>query len=118
MLKDSKARSIIREVHPEICFWAFAGKKAMPHNKKKPEGRKERLTLLKECYPKKTKEIFENALCKFPRKVVAKDDILDTLVAALTARGDPSELESFPDKPQCDKKGLPMEMVYRSRPRC
>jgi len=112
MLEDSKARSIIREVHPEICFWAFAGKNAMPNNKKKPAGREERLDQLRK-WDTRTDSIFENALCKFLRKVVATDDILDALVAALTAKGDPSELESFPTKPQCDKNGLPMEMVYR-----
>ena len=120
MRQDPEARSKIREVHPEVCFWAFAGEKAMSYPKDKPEGQEERLALLQECYPKTNEinEIFENALCKFPRKVVAKDDILDALVAALTAKGDPSELESFPAKPQCDTEGLPMEMVYRSRPRC
>jgi len=117
MRQDPEARSIIREVHPEICFWAFAGEKAMPHNKKKLTGRNERFDLLQKCYPK-TKEIFDYSVGNFLRKVVGRDDILDALVAALTAKGDPGELESFPAKPQCDTEGLPMEMVYRSRPRC
>jgi predicted RNase H-like nuclease len=41
------ARKIIRETHPEICFWALTGSKPMDHYKKTPEGMKERLGLLK-----------------------------------------------------------------------
>ena len=43
---------------------------------------------------------------------VAKDDILDALVAAVTARVDHDRLKTIPDCPPKDCKGLPMEMVY------
>ncbi len=31
-------RNLIREIHPEICFWGLNGKKSMHYNKKTPEG--------------------------------------------------------------------------------
>ena len=34
----AKARAMVREVHPEVCFWALAGEKPMRHRKKDREG--------------------------------------------------------------------------------
>ena len=43
----------------------------------------------------------------------APDDILDALAAAVTAReGYPDRLETVPDEPPRDARGLPMEMVF------
>ncbi len=36
----------VREVYPEVCFWALAGRSPMKHNKRKKEGRRERLDVL------------------------------------------------------------------------
>ena len=30
-----KARKIIREIHPEVCFWALAGNRPMQYNRLK-----------------------------------------------------------------------------------
>ena len=46
---------------------------------------------------------------------VAKDDILDALVAAVTARCGHDRLQTIPNCPPKDCKGLPMEMVYYKR---
>ncbi len=51
---------------------------------------------------------------KYRRKDVAKDDVLDALVAAITALG---PLNSLPDPPELDDKGLPMQMLYRDTSR-
>ena len=45
----------------------------------------------------------------YPRKIVARDDILDALVAAVTGM---NELRTVPGNPEVDSCGLPMEMVY------
>lgn len=103
----------IREIHPEICFWALGGKKPMQHGKDTQDGRSERIKVLQgvEC---RAQNIFDDACKKFPkRKDVAMDDILDALVAAVTAReGSRSELHTLPENPPRDEKCLPMEMVY------
>ena len=84
----------------------------MPHNKKKAVGWQERLDLLRKL-DQRTDSMVDAALRGYLRKDVAKDDILDALVAALTADGDIAELRSFPAEPQRDAEGLLMEMVYR-----
>ena len=33
--RNPRARTILREVHPEICFWALSGQISMSINKKK-----------------------------------------------------------------------------------
>ena len=106
----AQARSRIREVHPELCFWAFAGE-PMKYRKGKQAGYQERLSLLRGLDPS-AECITNGALKVFPRKKVAKDDILDALVAALTAECGVDRLGSVSHEPQCDEYGLPMEMLY------
>ena len=55
----------------------------------------------------------QNSLDKYNRKDVARDDILDALVASLTAKLSFEEgLKSVPQNPGRDSKDLPMQMVY------
>ena len=106
----------IREIHPEICFWAFNVLQSTEYSKKAKEmrGIKERIEILEKVEPK-TQEIFD-AVCppKFLRKDVARDDVLDALVAAVTARRgwQSGGLQTLPESPDKDSKGLAMEMVY------
>ena len=44
-LRD-KARAIVREIHPELCFWGLNHRRPMQNNKKKLAGRNERLELI------------------------------------------------------------------------
>ena len=41
----------IREIHPEVCFWALADRKPMNHSKTTVEGREERLRVLQRFEP-------------------------------------------------------------------
>ena len=101
----------IREVHPELCFWAMNDRSAMDSSKKTELGRNERLQVLKNAEPR-ADEIYEDACRMYLRKEVARDDVLDALVAAVTARSGHGRLQTVPKCPQSDPKGLPMEMVY------
>lgn len=109
--KDKSARSVIREIHPEICFWALAGHRPMEFAKKKPNGFLERKRILQTVY-QFTDNIVEHALMTYKRKEVARDDILDALAAAITAKMGFGVFSTIPGIPQVDSKGLPMEMVY------
>jgi len=51
-------------------------------------------------------------MSKFLRKDLAKDDILDALVLALTAAYPSEKLVTFPPNPPYDEKQLRMEIVY------
>lgn len=107
----SSARCMIREVHPEICFWALAGQKPMANNKKKPEGFSERLAVLINVRPSVEEEV-KTILNQFKRKEVAKDDILDALVAATTASVQLTSLDTISRRPMTDQIGLRVEMHY------
>ena len=109
---DISARSKIREIHPEICFWSLAGR-PMEHPKKKEEGFKERLEVLSSVYPY-TQELVDLAMRRYRRRYVARDDILDALAAAVTASMERRGLQTIPEAPEIDSKGLPMEMAYCS----
>lgn len=110
-LRAEPLRHRIREMHPEICFWALNGQNPMAFNKKTDAGYAERITLLERFLPA-ARNIVETALARYPRKQLATDDIVDALAGATTAAL-PSTLKTLPEDPESDEAGLPMEMVYR-----
>jgi len=112
LFKDEAARSRVREIHPEICFRAFAGH-SMEHSKKRAEGRLERTRVLQSIYAG-TPGILEHARSAYRRKEVATDDILDALLAAVTAMLGGQRLVSIPEAPEFDARGVRMEMVYHA----
>ena len=110
--EDEKAKRIVREVHPEICFWALAGGNAMKHRKKTSAGFRERLKLLKRFLPTARKD-FEQVRVRFRSWDLADDDILDAMAAAIAADANRDALRTLPKCPPLDCCGLPMQMVYR-----
>ncbi len=99
----------VREVHPELCFHAFAGRRSMRHNKKTDEGFRERFALLSDRYPEAERLL--GAIVLHEQKRVARDDAVDALVAALTGVGGRA-LQTIPESPERDAAGIPMEMVF------
>ena len=108
---NEKARRMVREVHPEVCFWALAGRRPMKHKKTSEEGFRERLHVLRRFRPSAEQEI-QGILSQFKRKDVARDDAVDAMVAALTASAEATALRTLPPEPPRDSVGLPMEMVF------
>jgi predicted RNase H-like nuclease len=110
----------VREIHPEVCFWALNHRVAMQYGKKEMGqiGIQERIAVLNNVEPR-TQKIFDAALAGCRRADVARDDILDALAAAVTAyRGWPNHFQTLPfNNPQIDGKGLPLEMVFWEPPR-
>ena len=114
--RSRKARNIVREVHPEICFWALAGGRPMSNSKREREGEiyvgiEERLDVLT-SFRSTIRDDYREILQKFKRKDVARDDILDAMAAAITAQA-PTAFRTLPELPLEDACGLRMEMVYR-----
>ncbi|MDO9098260.1 MAG: DUF429 domain-containing protein [Candidatus Methanoperedens sp.] len=105
------SRKLIREVHPEICFWGLNGRESMKYNKKTPEGFNERLEVIRRVYMG-CDELVDEVLLKYKRREVTKDDVLDALVGAVTARFGFNTLKTLPEAPEYDEMGLSMEMVY------
>lgn len=115
LLSDDAARTKIREVHPEVCFWGLNGQRPMAHKKKDAFGLRERLDLIAGLLPWAA-SVYEDTLSQYLRARVGRDDILDAMAAAATAIPDHpllSDLRSVPSDPQKDAHGLPMEMLYR-----
>jgi predicted RNase H-like nuclease len=104
-------RGVLRECHPELCFRALDGKQAMHYNKKKREGQQERLQVLEKVLPQ-CYALFEQACGEFLRREVARDDIIDAMVCAVTAKYGYGNYRTAPARPAKDGQGLPMEIVY------
>ena len=109
-LKQRDRRAKIHEMHPEVCFWALNNQTAMRYNKKQREGYEERLAVLTR-YASQARHTIELAMQQYKRADVARDDIVDALAGAVTARNS-QPLRRFPESPETDEVGLPMEIVY------
>ena len=111
LIEKEVLREKIKEVSPEVCFQALAGL-PMKYSKKTPEGFFERKEVVKSFF-QFSDELIETALFKYKRQELAKDDILDALVAAITAKyGYISGFEYTPFEPETDSKGLKIQLLY------
>jgi len=61
----------------------------------------------------KSEEIFNYSVNKYKRKYLGKDDILDAISMAVTARRDTDRLISIPENSQFGSKEILMETAYR-----
>jgi predicted RNase H-like nuclease len=101
----------IREVHPELLFYGLADGKPMRWSKRTPEGFMERIDLLESVFPG-AKPLFNTIREATKPSIVAADDILDAMAAAVSATHPEFILETIPANPPRDQRGLIMEMVY------
>ena len=109
--QDDSARDRIREVHPEVCFWAMNGGRPMNDAKTSPAGIASRLAILKRRLPS-SDALLMRVLDKRSRAEVRADDVLDALAAYVTAAADPAVLLRLQGEPSHDLEQLPMEMLY------
>lgn len=111
----------IRETHPEICFWALNDGNPMMHEKKTQEGIEERLSVLSE-HLMDARSLYEDAVETFMEPewapVIGKggrDDILDAMVATLTARecgANPPRLPKESNPEYDNVRGREIEIVF------
>lgn len=100
----------VREIHPEVCFWAWNNKRTMSHNKKSDKGRIERHDLVFKHFGV---EVVGEIRAEYPVKCVSHDDIYDAFAALWTAeRIFDGKAGVIPDPSPCDAIGLHMEMWY------
>ena len=112
-------RPTIREIHPEVCFRLLGVEREILGEKTTPEGINQRINVLQDYEPL-TDNIFENTSAKFRNKGAAgDDDILDALVAAVTAKlgcqNMQHQLHSLPGQEPTNCDNAPpdgMEMLY------
>jgi predicted RNase H-like nuclease len=110
-LRESWASGpVIREMHPEVCFWALDGR-PMSHSKRTAEGAAERIAVLARHLPSAAALVDE--VTRAHRKTaLGQDDVIDALAGAVMARLGASGLKTLPATPERDSRGLRMEIVY------
>ena len=82
--RSAKAKQVVRETHPEVCFWSLKGRKSMPFTKKHGLGFLNRVCLLEKCHEGAKDAIF--AACRnTDYRAVGSDDIVDAMACAVTA---------------------------------
>jgi len=101
-------QSRVREIHPEISFWALNKQKAIQQSKKTVRGQAQRHKLLQRIFTD-----MDDILSKSPTVGFAMDDAFDALAAAWTAgQAVIGKAETLPKNPELDSKGLRMEILY------
>jgi predicted RNase H-like nuclease len=110
---DEAARTRLREVHPEVCFWALNRGTPLADAKTSSAGVQSRLNVLSVQEPR-SEQLLRRVMLERPRSHVKADDVLDALVAYVTASAAPAALTSLRGVPLRDEVGLPMEMLYLS----
>jgi predicted RNase H-like nuclease len=105
---EPRNRSIVREVHPEVCFFFLNGRRPLAYSKKAYAGREERLSLLRSHFGPGA----DGAVNQRFELRCQQDDIVDALVGLWTAerilRG---EAVTLPANPPHDVLGIRMEIV-------
>lgn len=120
LLRDSaQAREVLRESHPEVCFKTLNNGPSLP-SKHGDEGEKERNRCL-ESVDDSIKGVYSSFETKYikdqppwARRIGGsnRDDLLDAMALALTAKFGRDGFETLPKDPPEDSEGLPMEIVY------
>jgi predicted RNase H-like nuclease len=105
--ETEEAVGLVREAHPELCFWALNGGETVKSKKQTQEGYEERLSVLREVDKTAGEAVVEGT--EEYGDEADRDDVVDAVALAVTAQGD---LETLPEEPPRDERGLPMEMVH------
>jgi predicted RNase H-like nuclease len=108
--QSGEARARIREVHPEVCFWAWNREEPMRAAKRTRAGIRQRLALAEKWLGG---GLLARARGSCARNDVGDDDILDAVAALWTAtRIAEGRARTLPERPAEDARGLRMEIVY------
>ncbi len=103
-------RRAIREVHPEVSFWAWNERMPMQWPKRTPQGLAERVRLVEGWLGR---GVLASARGEHLKKDLADDDIVDAIAALWTAhRIADGSAETLPRRPPRDSAGLRMEIVF------
>lgn len=110
MLMTLAAHGVVKESHPEVCF-TKASCNSIGYPKKTRLGIDERIEILSNYFPD-SKRVFTRVLKQHLRKDVARDDILDAMMLAVTARESRGHLRSLPPVLEMDEEKLSMGIWY------
>ncbi|GAB3175188.1 DUF429 domain-containing protein [Telluribacter humicola] len=107
-------KQIVREAHPELCFYSLNDGFAMVHSKKSAEGEAERLGVLG-IYNSTIQEVFNQSLSLTKGRQVLRDDIIDSLCLAVSGTLIQQKAGwRIPAEVKSDDEGIEMSMVFAS----
>ena len=101
-----EARERMLESHPELAFARVKGQ-PLTHSKKQAAGQLERLAILSGHWPAVT-DVYHQAVGRWRRSEVQRDDILDAMVLLLTLRG---RWATLLETSQRDQRGLAINLI-------
>ena len=102
----------VHECHPEWQYVRFLGD-YISTSKKSQEGYEQRLKILENLLPGMS-QFMSSIIANLPGQYVAPDDILDATVLAIAAckASENSVIQGFPEQPEIDEAGIPMQVCY------
>lgn len=112
-------QTVVRESHPEVCFWALHDGHPMAYSKtaQPAAAHWERVGVLATVHDEP--DDFHDALADAGQALIdwhdpslGNDDLLDAFALAVTGSELTGELRTLPEDPDTDATGLRMEMVY------
>ena len=106
LCSDTSLQARVSESHPELAFYLLSPD-GPQHSKKTHEGIAERLNILARYY-EPVHEYYALALEEYPRKLVARDDVLDALILMVLGRVNKTVLA---DSNGEDERGLKIRLI-------
>jgi predicted RNase H-like nuclease len=107
-----EAAAVVRSTHPELCFRAFADD-PLEYARGTAAGYAERMRTLAR-YDRDAAPTVQKAAESTDGAAVTVADVLDAVVLAYTAQPGSGTLRTLPPDPPTDRRGLPIELVYRA----
>ena len=112
LISQKKNKLTIKESHPEFCFVNLNNNNPLIHNKKTKDGYNERLSILIRS-SEGIEMVVKKSIEKFKKEKVKKDDILDSIVLALTSKyWQKNGSRTITQNPEKDEMGIPFEIYY------
>ncbi len=112
LISQKKNKLTIKESHPEFCFVNLNNNNPLIHSKKTNEGYNERLSILIRN-SEGIEMVVKKSIEKFKKEKVKKDDILDSIVLALTSKyWQKNGSRTITQNPEKDEMGIPFEIYY------
>ena len=110
LLSNKDHIEFFEESHPELCLSQLNNGLDLQFSKHKKNGIEERLKILKIHEPS-IFEIFNSTLKKYSRKLVSKDDILDSLALLISLKVK-TKTNYLSSDIETDDKKIPMKIAY------
>jgi len=112
LISQKKNKLTIKESHPEFCFVNLNNNNPLIHSKKTKDGYNERLSILIRNL-EGIEMVVKKSIEKFKKEKVKKDDILDSIVLALTSKyWQKNGSRTITQNPEKDEMGIPFEIYY------